>query len=68
MQGRRQGLYTAMRFVKNFTPLFSPNFNSLGDNNTKKLVKNEDIYTAGKDFKLPPAKTNLTSACILYMI
>ena len=54
--------------AKNFTPLFSPNFNSLGDNNTKKLVKNEDIYTAGKDFKLPPAETNLTSAYILYMI
>ena len=68
MQGRRQGLYTAMRFVKNFTPLFSPNFNSLGDRNTKKWVKNEDIYTAGKDFKLPLAETNLTSACILYMI
>ena len=68
MQGRRQGLYTAMRFVKNFTPLFSPNFNSLGDRNTKKWVKNEDIYTAGKDFKLPPAETNLTSAYILYMI
>ena len=48
--------------AKNFTPLFSPNFNSLGDKkNTKKLSENGDIYTAGKNFTLPPAVTAVTN-------
>ena len=47
--------------AKNFTPLFSPNFNSLGDKNTKKWVKNVEIYTAGKNFTLPPAVTAVTN-------
>ena len=64
-----------MRFVKkftppdfevtNFAPLFSQNFNSFGDKNTKKMSENRDIYTASKNFTLPPAVTavtNLTSA------
>ena len=33
--------------AKNFTPLISPNFNSFGDNNTKKMSENGDIYTGG---------------------
>ena len=62
---------TDMEFVKNFTPpdfqannftpLFSPNFNSFGDETTKKVSENGEIYTAGKNFTLPPAVTNLTS-------
>ena len=51
-----------MKFVKNFTPLFLPNFNSPGDKNTKKMSENGDIYTASKTFTLPPVVTNLTSA------
>ena len=54
-----------MKFVKNFTPLFLPNFNSPGDKNTKKMIENGDFYTASKNFTLPPAVTavtNLTSA------
>ena len=50
--------------ARNFTPIFSPDFNSSGDKNTKKWVKNGEIYTAGKNFTLPPAVmalTNLTS-------
>ena len=51
-----------MKFVKNFTPLFLPNFNSPGDKNTKKMIENGDFYTASKNFTLLPAMTNLTSA------
>ena len=47
--------------AKNFTPLFSPNFNSFGDKNTKKMSENGDIYTARKNLTLPLAVTNLTS-------
>ena len=56
--------------ARNFTPIFSPDFNSSGDKNTKKWVKNGEIYTAGKNFKLPPAVTavtNLTSARLLLL-
>ena len=47
--------------AKNFTPLFSPKFNSFGDKNTKKMSENGDIYIASKNFTLPPAVTNITS-------
>ena len=47
--------------AKNFTPLFSPNFNSFGDKNTKKMSENGDINTASKNFTLPPAVTALTN-------
>ena len=47
--------------AKNFTPLFSPNFNSLGNENTKKMSEKWRIYTAGKNFTLPPAVTALTN-------
>ena len=43
--------------AKNFTPLISPNFNSLSDKNTKKMSENGEIYTAGKNFTLLPALT-----------
>ena len=54
-----------IRFVKNFTSIFSPNFNSFGDKNTQKMSENGNIYTASKNFTLSPAVTavtNLTSA------
>ena len=47
--------------AKNFTPLISPNFNSFGDKNTKKMSRNGEIYTAGKNFTLPPAVTAVTN-------
>ena len=61
-----------MEFVKNFTPTdfqaknftlsISPNFNSFSDKNTKKMSENGEIYTAGKNFTLPPALTALTNS------
>ena len=51
--------------AKNFTPSISPNFNSLSDENTKKIIlkcENGEIYTAGKNFTLPPALTALTNS------
>ena len=42
--------------AKNFTPSISPNFNSFSDKNTK-ISENGEIYTAGKNFTLPPAVT-----------
>ena len=61
-----------MEFVKNFTPpefqaktftqLISANFNSFGDKNTKKMSENGEIYTANKNFTLPPAVTAVTNS------
>ena len=64
-----------MRFVQNFTPpdfqakTFTPslssNFNSFSEKKTQKMSENGEIYTAGKNFTLPPALTawkNSTSA------
>ena len=64
-----------MEFVKSFTPPdfqatnftlpISPNFNSFSKKKHKKMSENGDIYTAGKNFTMPPAVTavtNLTSA------
>ena len=48
--------------AKNFTPSISPNFNSFSDKNTKKMSENGEIYTAGKNFLLPPALTALTNS------
>ena len=57
--------------AKNFTPLFSPNFNSFDDKNTEKISENGEIYTAGKNFTLPPAVTavtNLTSGVYFLLL
>ena len=64
-------LQADMRFVQNFappefqaetfTPSISPNVNSVSDKNTKKMSENGQIYTAGKNFTLPPAVTALTN-------
>ena len=48
--------------AKNFTPLFSPNFNSFGDKNTIKKSENGDIYTASKNFTLPSAILDVIKA------
>ena len=48
--------------AKTFTPSISPNFNSLSDKNTKKMSENGEIYTAGKNFTLPPAVTAVTNS------
>ena len=48
--------------AKNFTPSISPSFNSFSDKNTKKMSENGEIYTADKNFTLPPAVTALTNS------
>ena len=58
--------FTQLDFqVKNFTPSILPNFNSLSKKKTQKMSENGEIYTAGKNFTLPPGLTgwtNFTSA------
>ena len=52
--------------AKNFTPSISPYFNSFRKKKHKKMSENGEIYTAGKNFTLPPALTawtNSTSGC-----
>ena len=48
--------------VKNFTPSISPNFNSFSKEKTQKMSENGEIYTAGKNFTLPPALTAWTNS------
>ena len=47
--------------AKNFTSSISPNFNSFSDKNTKKMSENGEIFTAGKNFTLPPGLTGWTN-------
>ena len=44
--------------AKNFTPSISPNFNSFSE----KMSENGEIYTAVKNFTLPPAVTAVTNS------
>ena len=46
--------------AKNFTTSISPNFNSFSKK--KKMSVNGEIYTAGKNFTLPPAVTAWTNS------
>ena len=46
--------------AKKFTPSISPNFNSFSMK--KKVSENGEIYTAGKNFTLPPAVTAWTNS------
>ena len=46
--------------AKTFTPSISSNFNSFSHNNTKNS-ENDEIYTPGKNFTLPPAVTGVTN-------
>ena len=48
--------------AKNFTPSISPNFNSFSKKKHKKMSENGEIYTAGKNFTLPPALTGWTNS------
>ena len=60
-----------MEFVQNFTPpdfqakhftlSISPIFNSFSKK-TQKMSENGEIYTAGKNFTLPPALTAWTNS------
>ena len=60
-----------MRFVKKFTPpdLQAKNLHRqfhliskvLVTKKTQKMSENEEIYTAGKNFTLPPALTGVTN-------
>ena len=48
--------------AKHFTPSISPNFNSFSKEKTPKMSENGKIYTAGKNFTLPPALTAWTNS------
>ena len=55
--------FTPLDFqAKNFTPSISPNFNSFSNKKHKKMSENGEIYTAGKNFTLPPALTGWTNS------
>ena len=57
-----------MKFVQNFTPPISPNFNSFSEKKHKKLVKMEKFTPLATNFTLPPGLTgwtNFTSALVL---
>ena len=53
--------------VKNFTPSISPYFNSFSGKKTQKMSENGEIYSAGKNFTLPPALTAWTNSTSAYM-
>ena len=57
-----QKFYTTRFQAKNFTPSISPNFNSFSKKKTQKMSKDGEIYTAGKNFTLPPALTGWTNS------
>ena len=48
--------------AENFTPSISPNFNSFSKKKHKKMSENGEIYTAGKNFTLPPTLTAWTNS------
>ena len=48
--------------AKNCTPSISPNFNNFSMKKHKKMSENGEIYTAGKNFTLPPAVTAWTNS------
>ena len=48
--------------ARNFTPAISPNFNSFSKKKAQKMSENGEIYTAGKNFILPPAVTGVTNS------
>jgi len=48
--------------AKDFTPSISPNFNSFSKKKTQKMSENGEIYTACKNFTLPPALTAWTNS------
>ena len=61
--------FTLLDFqAKNFTPPISPNFNSFSKKKHKKMSENGEIYTAGKNFTLPPAVTAVTNSTSVGML
>ena len=55
--------FTPLDFqAKKFTPSISPNLNSFSKKKTQTMSENGEIYTAGKNFTLPPALTALTNS------
>ena len=54
--------------AKNFTPPISPNFNSFSKKKHKKMSENGEIYTAGKNFTLPPAVTAWTNSTSVHCL
>ena len=54
--------------AKKFTPSISPNFNSFSKEKHKKMSKNGEIYTAGKNLTLPPALTGWTNSTSVYRV
>ena len=48
--------------AKNFTLSISPNFNSFSGKKHKKMSENGEIYTAVKNFTLPPAVSAWTNS------
>ena len=53
--------------AKHFTPSISPTFNSFSGKKTQKMSENIEIYTAGKNFTLPPAVTAVTNLTSVYI-
>ena len=61
--------FTPLDFrAKNFTPSISPNFNSFSKKKHKKMSENGEIYTAGKNFTLPPALTAWTNSTSVQVV
>ena len=52
--------------VKNFTLSISPYFNSFSGKKTQKMSENGEIYSAGKNFTLPPALTAWTNSTFVW--
>ena len=48
--------------AKNFTPSILPYFSSFSKKKHKEMSENGEIYTAGKNFTLPPALTAWTNS------
>ena len=61
--------FTPLDFqVKNFTPSISPISTVLVRKKTQKMSENGEIYTAGKNFTLPPAVTAWTNSTSVHCL
>ena len=60
--------FTPLDFqIKNSTPSILPNFNSFNKKKNTKMSENGEIYTAGKNFTLPPGVTGVTNSTSVFM-
>ena len=57
-----KNLHRRILKVKNFTPSISPYFNSFSGKKHEKMSENGEIYSACKNFTLPPALTAWTNS------